>query len=46
MRNSSSSFAIEVEVEAESCLFVVSQPMLCVLAYQISKDDKISLVSR
>ena len=46
MRNSLSSFAIEVEVEAESCLFVISQPMLCVLAYQIlSKDDKIFLVS-
>ena len=45
MRNSLSSFAIEVE--AESCLFVISQPMLCVLAYQIlSKDDKIFLVSR
>ena len=45
MRNSLSSFAIEVEVEAESCLFVISQPMLCVLAYQIlSKDDKIFLV--
>ena len=47
MRNSLSSFAIEVEVEAESCLFVISQPMLCVLAYHIlSKDDRIFLVSR
>ena len=40
MRNSLSSF--EIEVEAESCLFVISDPMLCVVAYQIlSKDDKI-----
>ena len=47
MRNSLSSFVIEVEVEAESCLFVIPQPMLCLLAYQIiSKDDKIFLVSR
>ena len=47
MRNSLSSFAIEVEGEAESCLFVISQPMLRVLTYQIlSKDDKIFLVSR
>ena len=44
MRNSLSSFAIEVEVEVESCLSVISQ---CILAYQIlSKDDKIFLVSR
>ena len=47
MRNSLSSFAIEVEVKAESCLFVISQPMLYVSAYQVlSKDDKIFLVSR
>ena len=40
MRNSLSSF--EIGVEAESCLFVISDPMLCVVAYQIlSKDDKI-----
>ena len=42
MRNSLSSF--ETEVEAESCLFVISDPMLRVVAYQIlSKDDKIFL---
>ena len=45
MRNSLSSF--EIEVEAESCLYVISEPKLCVVAYQIlSKDDKIFLASR
>ena len=45
MRNSLCSF--EIEAEAESCLFVISDPMLRVVAYQIlSKDDKISLASR
>ena len=45
MRNSLSSF--EIEVKAESCLFVISEPMLRVVAYQIlSKDDKIFLASR
>ena len=40
MRNSLTSF--EIEVEAESCLFVISDPMLGVVVYQIlSKDDKI-----
>ena len=39
MRNSLSSF--EIEVEAGSSLFVISEPMLRVVAYQIlSKDDK------
>ena len=42
MRKSLSSF--EIEEEAESCLFVISGPMLRVVAYQIlSKDDKIFL---
>ena len=45
MRYSLSSF--EIEVEAESCLFVKSEPMLRVVAYQIlSKDDNIFLASR
>ena len=45
MRNSLSSF--EIEVEAESCLFVISEPMLRVVAHQIlSKDDNIFLASR
>ena len=40
MRNSLNSF--EIEVAAESCLFVITEPMLCVVAYQIlSKGDKI-----
>ena len=40
MRNSLTSF--EIEVEVESCLFVISDPMLGVVVYQIlSKDDKI-----
>ena len=40
MRNSLTSF--EIEVGAESCLFVISDPMLDVVVYQIlSKDDKI-----
>ena len=40
MRNSLSSF--EIDVEAESRLFVISEPMLRVVAYKIlSKDDKI-----
>ena len=44
MRNSLSSF--EIEVEAKSCLFLISDPMLRVAAYQIlSKDDKIFLAS-
>ena len=42
MRNSLSSF--EIEVEAGSCLFVISEPMLHVVVYQIlSKNDKIFL---
>ena len=42
MRNSLSSF--EIEVEAESCLFVISDPMLRVVVYQIlSKMTKIFL---
>ena len=45
MRNSLSSF--EIEVETESCLFVISELMLRVVAFQIlSKDDKIFLASR
>ena len=44
MRNSLSSF--EIKVEVESCLFMISDPMLRVVAYQISKDDKIFLASR
>ena len=45
MRNSFSSF--EVEVEADNCLCLISDPKLRVLAYQIlSKDDKIFLASR
>ena len=45
MSNSLSSF--EIEVEAESYLFVISEPMLRVVAYQIlSKDGKIFLASR
>ena len=45
MRNYLSSS--EIAVEAESCLFVISEPMLCVVTYQIlSKDDKIFLASR
>ena len=45
MRYSLSSF--EIEVEAESCLFVKSEPMLRVVVYQIlSKDDNIFLASR
>ena len=45
MRNSLNSF--EIEAEAENCLFVISEPMLRVVAYQIlSKDDKIFLASR
>ena len=44
MCNSLNSF--EIEVEAESCLFVISDPMLRVEAYQIlSKDDKIFLAT-
>ena len=40
MRNSLTSF--EIEVEAESCLFVISDLMQGVVLYQIlSKDDKI-----
>ena len=40
MCNSLSSF--EIEVAAESCLFVITEPMLCVVANQIlSKGDKI-----
>ena len=40
-----SSFGIEVE--AESCLFVISDPILRIVAYQIlSKDDKFFLASR
>ena len=46
MRHCLSSFEIE-EVEAESCLFVISDPMVYVVAYQIlSKDHKIFLASR
>ena len=45
MRNSLNSF--EIEAEAESYLFVIPEPMLRVVAYQIlSKDDKIFLASR
>ena len=44
MHNSLSSFKIKVEVE--SCLFMMSDAMLRVVAYQISKDDKIFLASR
>ena len=45
MRNSLGFF--EIEAEAESCLFVISDPMLRVVVYQIlSKDDKIFLASR
>ena len=45
MRNCLSSF--ETEVEAESCLFLISDPMLRVVAYQVlSKDEKIFLASR
>ena len=45
MVHSLSSF--EIEVEVESCLFVISEPMLCIVAYQVvSKDDKIFLASR
>ena len=45
MRNSSSSF--EIEVEAGSCLFVISESMSRVVSYQIlSKDDKVCLASR
>ena len=45
MRNSLSSF--EIEVEADNCLCLISDPVLRVLAYQIlSKDDKIFLASR
>ena len=45
MSNSLSSF--EIEVEAERCLFVISDPMLRVVTYQIlSKDDKIFLAIR
>ena len=45
MRNSLSSF--EIEVETESCLVVISHPMLCIVAYQILyKDDKIFEASR
>ena len=44
MCNSLSSF--EIEVEAESCKFVISDPMLNVVTYQIlSKDDKIFVKS-
>ena len=44
MHNSSSPF--EIEVEAGSCLFVISESMLRVVSYQIlSKDDKIFLAS-
>ena len=39
MRNSLSSF--EIEVEADNCLCLISDPVLRVLAYQIlSKDTK------
>ena len=44
MRYSLSSF--EIEVEAESCLFVKSEPMLRVVAYQILSKDDIFLASR
>ena len=45
MRNSLSFF--EIEVEVESCLFVISDPMLRLVAYQIlSKDEQIFLASR
>ena len=45
MRISLSSF--EIEVEGESCLFLISDKMLCVVAYQIlSKDEKIFLANR
>ena len=45
MRNYLSFF--EIAVEAESCLFVISEPMLRVVAYQIlSEDEKIFLASR
>ena len=45
MHNSLGSF--ETEVETESCLVVISGPMLHVVAYQIlSKDDKIFAASR
>ena len=45
MRNSLISF--KIEVEAEICLFVISDPMLRVVVYQIlSKDGKIFLASR
>ena len=45
MRHSLSCF--EIEVEAESCLFVLSDSMLRVVACQIlPKYDKISLASR
>ena len=45
MRNSLSYF--EIEAEAESCLFVISDAMLRVAAYQVlSKDEKIFLASR
>ena len=44
MRNSLSYF--EIDVEAESCKFVTSDPMLNVATYQIlSKDDKIFVKS-
>ena len=40
MRNSLSSF--KIEIETEGCLFVISDSILRVAAYQIlSKDDKI-----
>ena len=45
MRHCLSSF--EIEEEAESCLFVISDPMVHVVAYQIlSQDHKIFLASR
>ena len=44
MHNSLSSF--DIVVGPESCLFVISDPMLGVVAYQIlSKDDTIFLAS-
>ena len=38
--------SFEIQVETESCLFLISDPRLRIVAYEtLSKDDKIVLAS-